>query len=72
MVTPPDCDLPAIPVVQVKVSSQLSGRWVCIIAAIAARLLVGKELYRHVLLVCSTTMAVQAEKQEKLQRGLLP
>jgi hypothetical protein len=33
--------------------------------ATAARLLVGTEVYRHVLFVCSTTMALQAEKQEK-------
>jgi hypothetical protein len=28
-------------------------------------------LYKHVLFVCFTTVAIQAEKQEKPQRGLL-
>jgi hypothetical protein len=30
------------------------------------------QVYSHVLFVYSTTMAVQAEKQEKPDRGLLP
>ncbi len=41
----------------------LSGSWVRIIAAIAARLLVGKEIYRHLLFVCSAARAVQAENR---------
>ena len=34
-----------------------------IIAALAARLLVGKEVYRHLLFVCSAARAVQAENR---------
>ncbi len=45
--TQPNCNLRTIPVVQVELPRQLSGSGISIITAVAARLLVGKELYRH-------------------------
>src|SRR5262245_6813129 len=47
VVAPPDADFLVIRVVQVEVPSQLDGRWVSIKATVAARLLIGQEVYGH-------------------------